>query len=474
MAVLPYRFSPAYDARELQSLFRVASVQAQQRHCPQILSLTLPLLPGVDPLHLLHHNPLRGEPAVYWENPSRGEAIAAIGQVEGVGLSGGDRFCQARQWLQTFEQHLIQGGDLDLPFSGVHTFAAFTFTPHRAPLGYAPAMLCVPQIQVARCGEQGVWVYNARIEPTTTLTGFLSQLAQGEALIQNLLQGVDFCPETMARPGHGGTITQTQHFPQFKQAVAWALEAIAAGKLSKIVMAHAVDLVSSQPFAVVTALAALRRHHPDCYTFAFTNAQGHSFIGASPERLIRIQGGMLQTDALAGSAPRGETPELDAHLARQLLTSDKERREHQAVSDYITQRLVALGLDPVRSPLQLRQLRQIQHLWTPITAPVPPSLHPLDIVAQLHPTPAVAGVPMAVACDHIQRYEGGDRGLYAAPIGWLNAQGGSEFIVGIRSALIRGQQARLYGGAGIVAGSDPERELGEIQLKLQTMLKALL
>jgi len=474
MAVLPYRFSPAYDARELQSLFRVASVQAQQRHCPQILSLTSPLLPGVDPLALLHHNPLQGKPAIYWENPSRGEAIAAIGQVEGVGLSGGDRFCQARQWLQTFEQHLIQGGDLDLPFSGVHTFAAFTFTPHRAPLGYAPAMLCVPQIQVARRGDRGVWVYNARIEPTTTLTGFLTQWAQGEALIQNLIQGVDFCHETLARPGHGGTITQTQHFPQFKQAVAWALEAIAAGKLSKIVMAHAVDLVSSQPFAVVTALAALRRHHPDCYTFAFTNAQGHSFIGASPERLIRIHGGILQTDALAGSAPRGETPELDAHLARQLLTSDKERREHQAVSDYITQRLVALGLDPVRSPLQLRQLRQIQHLWTPITAPVPPNLHPLDIVAQLHPTPAVAGVPMAVACDHIQRYEGGDRGLYAAPIGWLNAQGGSEFIVGIRSALIRGQQARLYGGAGIVAGSDPERELGEIQLKLQTMLKALL
>ena len=100
-------------------------------------------------------------------------------------------------------------------------------------------------------------------------------------------------------------------------------------------------------------------------------------------------------------------------------------------------------------------------------------MHPLEIVAKLHPTPAVAGVARDIAMKEIRRYESFERGLYAAPLGWVDYQGNSEFIVGIRSALIDGSSARLYAGAGIVEGSDPDKELAEIQLKLQALLKAL-
>jgi menaquinone-specific isochorismate synthase len=119
------------------------------------------------------------------------------------------------------------------------------------------------------------------------------------------------------------------------------------------------------------------------------------------------------------------------------------------------------------------QLSNIQHLQTPIHASVPAHVHLLDVVAELHPTPAVAGVPREIACDIIRRHERFERSLYAAPIGWVDHQGNGEFAVGIRSALINGQEARLYAGAGIVAGSDPDRELAEIQLKLQALLNAL-
>ena len=119
------------------------------------------------------------------------------------------------------------------------------------------------------------------------------------------------------------------------------------------------------------------------------------------------------------------------------------------------------------------QLSNIQHLWTPIRANLPNSVHPLQILAQLHPTPAVAGVPCEEACHAIREWETLDRQLYAAPLGWVNGQGDSEFIVGIRSALINGDRARLYAGAGIVAGSDPAKELAEIQLKLQALLNTL-
>jgi menaquinone-specific isochorismate synthase len=140
---------------------------------------------------------------------------------------------------------------------------------------------------------------------------------------------------------------------------------------------------------------------------------------------------------------------------------------------------------------QLLKLSNIQHLWTPIQAQLDTDIHPLEIVAELHPTPAVAGVPTKIAQEQILALETFDRSLYAAPLGWVDHQGNCEFIVGIRSALIESEKpsghgyvdvqtrpkaykARLYAGAGIVAGSDPNKELAEIQLKLQALLKALL
>lgn len=189
--------------------------------------------------------------------------------------------------------------------------------------------------------------------------------------------------------------------------------------------------------------------------------------------MINVRDGQLITDALAGSAPRGKTEIEDDSFAKKLLNSEKEKREHQAVSEFLIQRLSELGLKPQRSPLKLLKLSNIQHLWTPIYSRLPSHIHPLEIVAKLHPTPAVAGVPTEIACQQIRQYETFDRDLYAAPIGWVDYRGNSEFIVGIRSALIEGNRARLYAGAGIVAGSDPDREMTEIKLKFQALLKAL-
>ncbi|HEY9751742.1 MAG TPA: isochorismate synthase, partial [Coleofasciculaceae cyanobacterium] len=190
-------------------------------------------------------------------------------------------------------------------------------------------------------------------------------------------------------------------------------------------------------------------------------------------RLLRLRDRQMITDTLAGSAPRGKTTCEDAYLASKLLTSPKELHEHRLVLDFIMQQLVYLGLSPQCAPLRLLQLSNIQHLQTPIHAVVPDEIHLLDILAQLHPTPAVAGVPKALACEQIYRYEAFERSLYAAPIGWIDYHANGEFAVGIRSAVMNGCQARLYGGAGIVAGSDPERELAEVQLKLQALLHAL-
>lgn len=288
------------------------------------------------------------------------------------------------------------------------------------------------------------------------------------------IKSIEHRPPYLPLPRPQSLQTQPPQYHQFKSAVSAALEAIDSQKLSKIVLAHAIDIRSPIPFRLIDSLSNLRRLHPDCHVFLVSNGKGQHFMGASPERLMSISDRQLATDALAGSAPRGKTPIEDADLANRLIASEKERREHRFVIDFITQRLTELGLTPqLLSAPQLLQLSNIQHLWTPIAAKVPPNIHPLDIVAALHPTPAVAGDPCEVACQEIQRYEAFERGPYAAPLGWVDRNGNSEFIVGIRSALIAGDRARLYAGAGIVSGSNPDKELAEIQLKLQALLKAL-
>jgi menaquinone-specific isochorismate synthase len=156
------------------------------------------------------------------------------------------------------------------------------------------------------------------------------------------------------------------------------------------------------------------------------------------------------------------------------LRSEKDRREHQHVLAAITARLEHLGLAPeYAAEPGLRRLANVQHLHTPIRAALPENVRLLAVLAALHPTPAVGGSPLAAAVAAIRGLENFPRGLYAGAIGWSNARGGGEFFVGLRSALVDGGTARVYAGAGIVAGSTPEKEFAETELKFKAMLEAL-
>jgi menaquinone-specific isochorismate synthase len=144
------------------------------------------------------------------------------------------------------------------------------------------------------------------------------------------------------------------------------------------------------------------------------------------------------------------------------------------VLDSIRRRLAPLGLS-LEFPEEpsLRKLANVQHLHTPVRARLPETVRPLDVLARLHPTPAVGGSPREAAVARIRALEGFPRGLYAGALGWLNARGGGEFFVGLRSALVDGATAKLFAGAGIVAGSSPDVELAETELKFRAMQDAL-
>ncbi len=259
----------------------------------------------------------------------------------------------------------------------------------------------------------------------------------------------------------------------WRRMVDAALTAIARGDLTKVVLARALRLTFAAPLDPLTVLARLRRAHPDTFCFLVEPRPGCAFLGATPELLARVQGDHLETEALAGSIARGVTPAEDRALGERLLQSDKDRREHALVVDAIRRALTPLTETLHIPPApRLRRLANVQHLETPIHARLR-SADLLRVVEALHPTPALGGTPRPAALDFIARHEPFPRGWYAAPVGWLNADGEGEFAVAIRSALICGRTAILYAGAGIVAGSEPDREWEETTLKLDAMRRAL-
>jgi menaquinone-specific isochorismate synthase len=470
MQVLPQRANLFLNPKELHQFLLDCRHYCQDNHCTKIVNISLEI-DTVDPLFVLCEFSQSEQLSFYFENRSKQEAIAAIDAVAKLEFAGKERFAKAEEFIKSCQENIIHFSQTEQPFAGPYFFCSFSFFDENSQADYPfpAATIFLPRWQVARQGEHCILGANLLIDASVNIQVLLNNFWETIKKITAIQSAVNNISVS------SGEYMQTAvtRGDKLKQSIISSLQKIRDNHFSKIVLADALDVVSSTPFHLLKSLTNLRQLHPNCYIFSLGNGKGQNFIGASPERLISIREQQLLTDALAGSAPRGKTPALDAANANRLLNSEKERHEHCLVIDFITQRLSQLGLLPQVLPPRLRQLSNIQHLWTPISATVPADVHPLQIVAQLHPTPAVAGANRDIACAEIRRYESFERGLYAAPIGWVDYQGNSEFIVGIRSALIDGDRARLYAGAGIVAGSDPDRELAEIQLKLQALLKAL-
>ncbi len=244
--------------------------------------------------------------------------------------------------------------------------------------------------------------------------------------------------------------------------------------LEKVVLARESAFeFASEPDAL-TLLRRLSDAVGNAYLLMFHPYKGASFLGASPERLYRRVGGFIQSEALAGTRPRGISEESDAALAEALSHDDKELREHRYVADSIRVAFQALCKE-VREEeeVSIVRLRDCQHLVRRFEGMLADGKTESDILETLHPSPAVGGCPVKAALEWIEREEPFDRGWYAGPVGWVGYDS-SEFAVGIRSGLIDGNTLSLYAGAGIVPGSDPEREWAEIESKLETFSRMLM
>jgi isochorismate synthase len=260
---------------------------------------------------------------------------------------------------------------------------------------------------------------------------------------------------------------------EWRRLVGMYAGAVGRGRIDKVVLARRVDLRSPVELDVPNALRRLAASAPESTTYAYRR-DGRTFLGATPERLVRTEGRTFRTVAVAGTIRRGADPAEDALLARRLLASEKDREEHLIVVDAIRSLL-----DPVADSLRIAPepgvmtLRFVQHLVTEITGTVPEGRGLLALGERLHPTPAVGGDPRDVALALIDEHEGFDRGWYAGPIGWLGLDGDGELCVALRCGIVDRTRATLFAGCGIVADSDPDLEWEESRIKLQAVISAL-
>ena len=404
-------------------------------------------------------------PRGFWFHGDRwavfGGVVARADAVEGR-----DRF----QRVMTDADRLLERVQGDgVPGAG-RLFGGFAFgdrAPGSGPWSGFPAGTLVLPSVVVLGASQGVHVtaHHAECLPFAEhdLTGFIDRATRFADEHRDP-------PFARARP----LPARVDGYATWAQAVQAVLEAIARGEVQKVVLARSQDVRFDAPPDAAALLARLRADNPGATIYCFEPRPGTVLLGAAPEVLVTLHDGRFLPTAVAGSTARGATPAEDETLARRLLGSPKERAEHGFGVDDIVSRLSPFTDEvDIESQPRILRLHRIQHLETDIAARVSARTGALDLVRALHPTAAVAGAPREPATMLLERVEALDRGWYAGPVGWCDAAGNGEFAPALRCAVGQGREWRLFAGAGIVAGSDPDREWSETAMKLAPMLHAL-
>jgi menaquinone-specific isochorismate synthase len=368
-----------------------------------------------------------------------GDGIVGIGEALRLEFIGPTRFTDAAAVWRALVAASTIHDEVRRPGTGLVAFGSFAFGDGSS----ARSVLIVPAVIIGRSGNDA-WVtrVGSAVVP--------EPVPVGVAIVASLTPG-RMTPKAYAA------------------AVASAVSRIAAGDASKVVLAR--DLIGTIPLEadLRVPLARLATDYPDTFTFAVDG-----LIGSSPETLVRVEGSTVTARVLAGTAARGEDAATDAIARERIDTSTKDRAEHAFALASVMSALEphAVGVSSSAQPFPLA-LPNLWHLASDVTGTLTDGSSSLDLIGALHPTAAVAGSPTDEALHIIGELEPFDRGRYAAPVGWVSADGDGEWAVALRCAQIDGTTVTAFAGAGIVGDSDPARELAETTLKFRPIAEAL-
>ncbi|MFE5670011.1 isochorismate synthase MenF [Agromyces sp. NPDC056523] len=402
---------------------------------------TAPLVPRLDPRHPL-----------LWMR--RGEGMIGLGEVLRIETAGRDRVERAADgW-----RRLAAAADVDdrvgLPGSGLVAFGAIAFADESA----ATSVLVVPEIVIGR-RDGRAWV--TRIELLDATSGASTAAAAARVELPEPAPKRDV-PRVRFSPG-------AMPPEAYMAAVADAVGRIDDGRFEKVVLAREIVGHLQEDAGLRAALAKLADDYPDTWVFAVDG-----LIGASPETLVRVDHGTVSARVLAGTASRGSDATSDRAQAARLADSPKDRAEHALAVESAVATLAphTARLDASPEPFTL-QLPNLWHLATDLKGTLGDGSSSLDLVAAVHPTAAVAGTPREVALRAIAELEGFDRGRYAGPVGWIDADGDGEWAIALRCAQVSPDgMVRAYAGCGIVHDSVAADELAETDMKFRPIVEA--
>lgn len=337
--------------------------------------------------------------------------------------------------------------------------------------GFGPCRFVLPRIELVRRGECTSLCLNLWLPAREQEREFEAELQAAEAALDALqpeaplpaLTKQPWLRRDLPGPAQWQTLVEQVTAPDFQAhtpKVVLSRESLLAGE------------ESGSPLCPWSLLTQWARHAQECFHFGFQFSPEQSFIACSPERLYRRERGHLFTEALAGTIRRSGDEATDAALAAELLADSKNRLENRLVHADILSRLAPLTTRTSLTEPRILKLRLLQHLKCDIEAELQPGVCDWQLLAALHPTPAVGGAPREAALAFIREYEPYQRGWYAGACGMLSRET-SEFSVAIRSARITARGISLFAGAGIVAGSQPAAEWAELDNKIANVLSLL-
>jgi isochorismate synthase len=469
---------------KLESLVETARARAQSSGRRVLVSLT-EKIDTVDPILVVESfadgasssdgsRDLIAAGRMYWERAADSFAMAGIGAAATFEYSGARRFAATdTEWQALLDEAIVESDAPGSLAAGPLLMGGFAFEPNgpRTTLwrGFKSSHLIIPALLVTSVSEQS-WITLNIIVSERGEPGF--DPAALVSIADSVMQGTR---EDFSFRGSGETDVDQSSMSargEWLRLVESAVAEIRAGLLEKVVVARGVRIFTPDPIDVFAVLRHLRSVYSQSFVFGVWSSD-RAFVGATPERLVRLNGREVEASSLAGTIERGATPLEDAANREQLRKSAKDLAEHSAVRNELFAAL-SETCDDVRAANEpsLLTLPHVHHLHTSLRARLRDKGSLLGLVAQLHPTPAVGGSPREAALEFIRDHENLDRGWYAAPVGWIGGQGG-EFAVALRSALIDDDTATLFAGCGIVADSNPDLEYEESNLKLQAMHAAI-
>ncbi|MBA4316993.1 MAG: hypothetical protein C0412_01190 [Flavobacterium sp.] len=395
-----------------------------------------------------------------WKKPSESLFFHSLGRINLEKVFGFNQLIFSKETFNCLKveivtsEQLCTSGKLPL-FCGNAQFAPFS--NNSIWKDYSNIDWYMPKLTLFKDGNEAFLIYN-----------FSLSTPENEILEEFIQFSTIFLPAGQNKKN--GKLVLLNRFDLdetvWKNLVDNSLYEIKKKSFHKVVLSRIAECTFEGDFDL-DLLSAISGKYPECITFL--NKKGNSiFFGVTPERLLKISNGIIETESLAGSIKRSDSLEEDALLSERLLTSNKNLLEQQLVTDYIMTVLDKYTEDiSFNGEPELVKLENIQHLKTKIKGKLKKDKFFFDLVNELQPTPAVCGFPKNEAFDFILQNEGYDRGLYSGITGWFNLDDEGEFAVAIRSALIKEQRLYAFTGCGIVEGSDAKSEFEETEIKLK-------